>query len=226
MSSAAGNRTPSSSIVSAREPKHGHPVMPTEPNEVRIAVAQQWLLGLQRFVKKSLDRSDYVVREIETRLYPFLKHADGCPAIGNDDLHCLDDVTTTSHTAECLASATPRDGEDLEKSTRTCSCPRTLARHGCPDRELRLTLRCILETLIDLTGQSPIRKFGADGMYFFPSRDGYTAMVAEIEFLRGRLAEMLPNEPVRLGAPEIARRDTDRPPALANGEINLLDEGL
>jgi hypothetical protein len=205
----SGNRKPSSSIVSSREPKHGHPVMPTEPNEDKVPVARQWLLGMRRFTRKALDRADYVVREVETRLYPTLRHAEGCPAVENDELHCLDDVYETNHTAECLASKTTREGEDLEAASPICQCPKTLVRKGCPDRELRLTLRCILETLIDLTEQAPIRKFSADEMYFFPTRDGYTAMVAEIEYLRERLAELAPDEAPRLGAPEIVRE----PPA-------------
>ncbi|HEY5243317.1 MAG TPA: hypothetical protein VIJ22_17675 [Polyangiaceae bacterium] len=201
----SGNRTPSSSIVSAREPKHGHPVMPTEPNDDRIPVARQWLLAMRGFVKKSLDRADYVVREIETRLYPGLRHVDGCPAVTNDELHCPDDVYTTDHTAECRASSTTREGENLEQASPICACPKTLVTKGCPDRELRLTLRCILESLIDLTEQAPIRKFGADEMFYFPSRDGYMALVTEIEYLRARLTELDPGAAPRLGAPEIVR---------------------
>ena len=207
----SGNRKPSSSIVSAREPKHGHPVMPTEPNEDKVPVSRQWLLAMRRFVKKSLDRSDYVIREIETRLYPTLRHVEGCPAVANDELHCQDDVYTTDHTAECLASKTTREGENLENASPICACPKTLMTKGCPDRELRLTLRCVLETLIDLTEQAPIRKFGADEMFYFPSRDGYMALVTEIEYLRERLAELDPNAAPRLGAPEIVRAPETTP---------------
>jgi hypothetical protein len=212
MSSNGGNRKPSSSIVSAREPKRGHhPVLPTDPNEDKVPVSRQWLLAMRRFTKKSLDRADYTIREIETRLYPGLRHVDGCPAVKNDELHCQDDVYTTQHTVLCTSSTTPREGEDLENASPICACPRTLTANGCPDRELRLTLRCILESLIDLTEQAPIRKFGADEMFYFPSRDGYMALVTEIEYLRERLSELSPNEPPRLGAPAIIRSQDTEP---------------
>jgi hypothetical protein len=201
---AAGNRRPSSSIVSARAPLHGNPVLPQEPNDDKVPVARQWLLGMRRFTRLALDRSDYTIREIETRLYPTLRHADGCPAVRNDELHCLADAYETRHEAGCPAAGGSRVVDDEVKAAN-CDCPRVLARPGCPDRELRMTLRCVLETLIDLTEQAPLRKFSADEPYLFPTRDGYTAMVAEIEYLRERLAELAPGEPARLGAPEIVR---------------------
>jgi len=204
-----GSRTPSSSIVSSRAPKHGNPVLPTNPDEDKVPVARQWLLAMRRFTKKSLDRADYVIREIETRLYPTLRHVDGCPAVKNDELHCQDYIYTTDHTAECLTSRVTREGEDLENASPICACPKTLTVKGCPDRELRLTLRCILESLIDLTEQAPIRKFGADEMFYFPSRDGYMALVTEIEYLRERLSELDPGAAPRLGAPEIVHAKQD-----------------
>lgn len=217
----SGNRHPSSSIVSARAPKHGHPVLPQEPDEDKILISRQWILAVRGFNKRALDRSEYTIREIETRLYPTLRHASGCPAVANDELHCLTNRYDTRHTAECLASAVARDGEP---NALTCDCPKTLVAAGCPDRELRLTLRCILESLIDLIEQAPIRKFGADEMFYIPSRDGYMAMVTEIEYLRERVAELDPSAAPRLGAPEIVRAaDTERPPPppqLTNGETH------
>jgi hypothetical protein len=161
-------RKVNSSITAARQSKLNAPILPQEPNNDKMPIARQHYLAMRRFIKLSLQRSDYTIREIETRLYPTIRHADGCAAIDNDEVHCLPE---------------------------------------CPDRELRMTLRCILESLIDLTEQAPLRKFGADEEYLFPTRDGYTAMVVEIEYLRDRLAELEPGSLDRIGAPEIPTRE-------------------
>ena len=196
MTTDVGNRRPSSSIVSARVPKMGNPVLPQEPNEDKILVARQWLLAVRRFVRKALDRSDYAIREIEGRLYPTIRHVEGCPALDNDEVHCLQDTYRVEHADGCPAAS---------DDSKFCGCPRVKVSDGCPDREQRMTLRCILEGLVDLTEQAPVRKFSADEVYFFPTRDGYTAMVVEIEYLRERLAELDPGAAPRLGAPETDR---------------------
>jgi hypothetical protein len=81
----------------------------------------------------------------------------------------------------------------------------------CPDRETRATLKCIRARLHDLVEQAPIRKFGADEEYHFPTRDGYTALVVEIEYLRERLAELDPASAPRIGAPEIVKQASPDP---------------
>jgi hypothetical protein len=193
------------SISSSRQSKLTASVLPKEVNDDKVPVSRQWLLALRRFIKLAITRSDYTVREIETRLYPTIRHAEGCPAVENDEVHCLQDTFRVDHAAECPSKDEP---------AKFCTCPRALVSAGCPDRELRMTLRCILESLIDLTEQAPIRKFGSDEEYLFPTRDGYTAMVVEIEFLRERLAELGPDGADRLGAPEIIKMPADTEPRL------------
>ena len=200
------------SITASRQSKLAAPILPQEPNNDKMPVARQHYLAMRRFIKLALQRSDYTVREIETRLYPTLRHADGCPAIANDEMHCSADVYRTDHTIECLATKAKREvaaDAAVAADVVTCECKKTIVSAGCPDRELRMTLRCVLETLIDLTEQAPIRKFGADEEYLFPTRDGYTAMVVEIEYLRDRLAELEPDAVPRLGAPELVNESEE-----------------
>jgi len=137
-------------------------IVPQGPK--KIPIDEQWVLALRRFVRKSLEHAEYVVKELEERHTPDLRHAKGCRAEDNDDLQC-----------------SPK----------------------CPDRELRSTLKCIRARMHELIEQTPIRKFGVDEEYHFPTRDGYTALVAEIEYLRDKLEELAPSETPRLGAPEI-----------------------
>ena len=63
---------------------------------------------------------------------------------------------------------------------------------SCPGYELRLTLKTIVVTLLDLIDRATIRKFGKNDFYAFPSREGYTALVTEIEYLRDKVAEFQP----------------------------------
>lgn len=201
---------PKNSITASRQSKLNAPILPQEPNDDKMPVARQHYMAMRRFAKLALQRSDYTVREIETRLYPTLRHAGGCPAVADDEMHCLADVYEVEHTTQCLATKAKREAEIVATDAAvapgvvTCECPKTLVKDGCPDRELRMTLRCILESLIDLTEQAPVRKFGTEETYLFPTRDGYTAMVVEIEYLRDRLAELEPGSPPRIGAPEIS----------------------
>ena len=200
-----------SSITASRQSKANAPILPQETNDDKLPVSRQYLLAMRRFTKLALTRADYAIREIETRLYPEIRHADGCPAVDNDSVHCLSDVYETAHVDGCPAvgALQNRPGEpEKETVSAFCECSKVLIREGCPDRERRMTLRCILEGLVDLTEQAPIRKFGADEVYIFPTRDGYTAMVAEIEFLRERLSELEPEAPARLGAPELQEATT------------------
>jgi len=89
------------------------------------------------------------------------------------------------------------------KGCRAVSDDAALCLPKCPDRELRATVTCIRALLHDLLDQAPIRKFGADEEYHFPTRDGYMALVVEVEYLRDKLAELEPDGAPRLGAPEI-----------------------
>jgi len=145
------------------DPRTSKPtIIPSGPK--KILVSEQWILGLRRFARKTIDHVEACLKELEEKHPPVIRHAKGCRAAKDDNLICLP---------------------------------------ACPDRELRATLKCIKARLHDIVDQAPIRKFGADEEYSIPSRDAYTALVVECEYLRDRLAELDPAGAPRIGAPEI-----------------------
>ena len=205
----SGNRHPSSSIVSARAPKHGHPVLPQEPDEDKILISRQWILAVRGFNKRALDRSEYTIREIgngSTRPCARLRLPGG-----RERRASLPDeqVRHAPHgRVPCLRGRTRRRAERAH-----VRLPEDARRRGVSQQRATPHAPVHPQAAYRLDRAGPHPQVGADETFYIPSRDGYMAMVTEIEYLRERVAELDPSAAPRLGAPEIVRAaDTERPP--------------
>lgn len=134
-------------------------------------------LGDWNAMKRAMWRSkmgwERVAEEAE-KILADCKHADGCPALHDETASCLGggiDLSSIPVTVDAVAATD--EPAPLRMAGKVDTRP-----NACPDREKRLSALVILNAarqFAEIDARQP-----AEGHYFAPSREHYSAVMSEL----------------------------------------------